>query len=334
MVEEQVLAHTQEVALEGLQIEVIRNLDAFYALAPEWTRLAERWAVDPVFLSHTWFRTWWESFGRGKELHIVTVRQRRELVAVAPMMRTRATIYGLKLNTIQAIYNPHTPRYDVIVGENQNPQLYRAIWKNFLEQDHADAVILSQIPNGSRTISMFEELGKTHGWISGQWPAPPSPFISLVDGYDGFLNNLKSSSRYNLRKRYDRLKKKGVVDVEVVTRPDQIPEAMKDGLRIEAAAWKGELGTAIISDPSVAEFYIQLAQREAELGRVRLTFLRVDWKTNSVQLPAAKRKEAVWGEDRIRPRVPHVLSRQYAPQPDSAASLRRRHRGIRFSRCR
>ncbi len=278
MVEEQVLAHTQEVALEGLQIEVVRNLDAFYELAPEWTRLAERWAVDPVFLSHTWFRTWWESFGRGKELHIVTVRHRRELVAVAPMMRTRATIYGLKLNTIQAIYNPHTPRYDVIVGENQNPQLCRAIWKNFLEQDHADAVILSQIPNGSRTISMFEELGKTHGWISGQWSAPPSPFISLVDGYDGFLNNLKSSSRYNLRKRYDRLKKKGIVDVEVVTRPDQIREAMKDGLRIEAAAWKGELGTAIISDPLVAEFYIQLAQREAELGRVRLTFLRVDGK--------------------------------------------------------
>ena len=249
MVEEQVLAHTQEVAPAGFQAEVVRNADDFYALAPEWTRWRTERAVDPMFLSHTWFRTWWESFGRGKELHIVTVRSRRELVGVAPMMCSRTNIYGLKLNTIQAIYNPHTPRYDVITGSNQHLQLYRAMWSKLVEQDQADAIIFRKFLMVRERISMFEELGKAHGWISGQWPAPPSPFISLVDGYDGFLNSLKSSSRYNLRKRYERLKKKGVVDVEVVTRPEQIQEAMKDGLRIEAAAWKGESGTAIISDP-------------------------------------------------------------------------------------
>ena len=53
---------------------------------------------------------------------------------------------------------------------------------------------------------------------------------------------------------------------------------MADGLRIEAAAWKGEEGTAILSDPTVADFYIQLAKREADLGQLRLTFLRVGGK--------------------------------------------------------
>src|SRR5215467_5479284 len=263
LVEEQVLTQAQDLGRRGFQTEIVRDLQGFLALAPEWNRLAHQWAVDPMFLSHTWFQTWWEAFGAGKELHIVTVRDRGQLLAIAPMMRTRTPIYGLKLDTIQAIYNPHTPRYDFIVGVNQDAQLYRAIWTTLREEQQVDAIVLTQIPNASRTISMIEELGKRDGWISGQWQAPPSPFISLLAGYDGLFNNLKSSSRYNLRKRYDRLKKKGSVDVEVIVNIDRVREAMADGLRIEAAAWKGEHGTAIISDPAVAEFYVRLAEREA-----------------------------------------------------------------------
>jgi GNAT acetyltransferase-like protein len=278
LVEEQVVTQTQELGCERFQTEVVRGLQGFLALASEWNRLASESVVDSMFLSHTWFQTWWESFGAGNELHIVTVRERGVLRAVAPMMRTRTPIYGLKLDTIQAIYNPHTPRYDFIVGGNQDAQLYRAIWGSLRSEEQADAIVVTQVPNASRTTSMIEQLGKRDGWITGQWQAPSSPFISLVAGYEGFVNSLKNSSRYNLRKRYDRLKKKGAVDVEVVANLNEVSEAMADGLRIEAAAWKGKHGTAIISDPAVAEFYVRLAERQAELEQVRLAFLRVGAK--------------------------------------------------------
>src|SRR5262249_53421676 len=151
VVEEQVLTHTQTLGPHKFQTEVVRDLQGFLALAPEWNRLADQWAVDPMFLSHTWFQTWWESFGAGRELYIVTVRERGKLLAVAPLMRTRTPIYGLKLETIQAIYNPHAPRYDFIVGLNQDAQLYRAIWSTLREEREADAIVLTQVPNASRT---------------------------------------------------------------------------------------------------------------------------------------------------------------------------------------
>ena len=53
---------------------------------------------------------------------------------------------------------------------------------------------------------------------------------------------------------------------------------MADGLKIEAAAWKGDHGTAIASDPAVTEFYVKLAERQADLGQLHLTFLRVGGK--------------------------------------------------------
>src|SRR5437870_5090782 len=87
LVEEQVLSHTQELAQADLQVEVVHDLERFNSIAPEWNRLVDRWGVDRVFLSHTWFRTWWEAFGAGNQLHVVTVRSNGELVAAAPMMR-------------------------------------------------------------------------------------------------------------------------------------------------------------------------------------------------------------------------------------------------------
>ena len=68
---------------EDLQVEVIRDADRFNSLAPEWDGLVDEWGVDRLFLSHTWFRTWWEAFGLGKQLYIVTVRSAGRLVAAA-----------------------------------------------------------------------------------------------------------------------------------------------------------------------------------------------------------------------------------------------------------
>jgi hypothetical protein len=278
LVEEQVLTQTQALTRTGFLVEVVRDVDRFNALAPEWDGLVERWGIDRLFLSHTWFRTWWESFGAGNRLFIVLVRDRGELIGIAPMMHTRASIYGFKVEALQAIFNPHTPRYDFIVARNQDPGIYRAIWKAFAEHGKSDAVVLTQVPDGSESIAQMEQLGKRDGWLAGQWSSPASPFVRLDGGYESLFGNLRDSVQYNLRKRYDRLSRRGPVDVEFVTGLHDVKNAMGDGLRIEAAAWKGAEGTAINSDPKVAAFYTHLAERQAELGQLRLAFLRVGGK--------------------------------------------------------
>lgn len=278
MVGEQVVTQAQEIKEAQPQVEVIRDLERFNAIAPEWDRLVTQWGSDGLFLSHTWFRTWWESFGAGNELHIVIVRSGSELVAAAPMMRTRANIYGFKADSLHAIFNHHTPRYDFIIANNQDPRYYEAIWRELSAHADCEMIVLAQVPEASRTIPSIETLAKRDGWLAGQWIAPVSPFIRLDCDYDTYFNTLRSGCRFNLTKRYTRLSRAGPVDVEVVTDRDAVEEAMLHGLRIEAAAWKGAKGTAMNSDPAVAKFYTRLATREAELGQLRLTFLRAGGK--------------------------------------------------------
>ena len=278
LVEEQVLTHTQEVDQEELQIEVINDLGRFNSIAAEWDRLVDRSNVERLFVSHAWLRTWWEAFAGDKELHILAIRKRGELVGAAPMMRSRQCMYGLRIHSVESIYNHHTPRFDFIIAAGANETVYRTLWNHICHGDDCETVVLRQVPDNSPTLPAFERLARADGWLSGQWIAPPSPYIPLNCTYEEFLETLRSGHKYNLRKRYERLSKAGTIDVEVVTEKQHVREVMHDGLRIEAAAWKGNKGTAIISDAAVTEFYMRLAEREADLGQLRLSFLRVGGK--------------------------------------------------------
>src|SRR5262249_18190719 len=79
-------------------------------------------------------------------------------------------------------------------------------------------------------------------------------------------------------KRYGKLNDIAPLDLETITAPGDVAAALADGLKIEAAAWKGEAGTAIICDPEVQEFYTRLAIRGAERGVIKLVFLRAGGK--------------------------------------------------------
>jgi len=177
------------------------------------------------------------------------------------------------------MYSTDTPRYDFIVArEWTETAVYQAIWRQLSQDSDCDLVVLAQVPESCSTLPAIENLAAADGWLTGQWSSRPSPYIKLGCDYSTFFSQLRGGHRYNLRKRYERLNKLGPIDVEVISEKTAVRPAMQDGLRIEAAAWKGREGTAISSDPSVSEFYTRLAEREADLGQLRLSFLRVGGK--------------------------------------------------------
>jgi CelD/BcsL family acetyltransferase involved in cellulose biosynthesis len=288
---EEVLGEVRQTGLDDLRIEVIADFEQFNSIAAEWDELVDRAGVERVFLSHAWLRTWWEAFGGGKELHVVTVRMAEKLVGAAPMMRSGEWIYGVKIDSVASMYNPHTPRFDFVVAKGLNEVVYGAIWNHLCHRTSCDMVVLRQIPDNSPTLPAVERLANADGWFSGQWITRPSPYIELNCEYEEVLSRLKGGYRYNLRKRYERLGKIGPIDVEVITERQHVREAMEDGLRIEAAAWKGKEGTAIESDAAVREFYVRLAERQAELGQLRLTFLRVGGKRISFNYVLCSQKK-------------------------------------------
>jgi hypothetical protein len=84
------------------------------------------------------------------------------------------------------------------------------------------------------------------------------------------------STRKKLRQDWNRLTALGAVDVVNDRTPDGVAQAFETFLALEKASWKGEQGTALLSDPRDAAFVRRLLQNLAAQGNASVALLRVD----------------------------------------------------------
>ena len=263
------------VASGGCSVDVVTDYGAFLELEAEWNETVDRAGVVHPFLRHEWVRTWWDCFGAGARLYIVVVRAGSRIIAIAPLMRETAQMYGMPVRRIRFLQNDHTPRTDVIVAERPE-ESYRAIWNALVnDSDRWDVLQLSQLPRDSATRPTLSELAAAAGWSTGIWTSGDSPYLTLTGTWESYLASLPAKFRSNIRNRMSRLTKLGEPALEVLRDHGPIQRACEDAWRLEASGWKREAGTAISSDPAVNRFYSLLAERATERGWLRLLFLTV-----------------------------------------------------------
>ena len=256
-------------------VQTVTDFDSFLTLEHAWNDAVDRANVGHPFLRHEWFRTWWECFGAGRQLHVVIVREGNRISAIAPLMIETVRMYGLAVRKIDLIHNDHTPRVDFVVA-GRPEDMYRAIWDALTaSRDKWDVLQLSRIARGSRTASAVTAFALATGRATGRWEGDVSPYLELAGTWEDYHRSLPGKFRQNLRNRLSRLVRLGEPRLEVLDDAEAIAAGRDDALRLEASGWKRESGTAICSDPAVQRFYTRLAERATAHGWLRLMFLTV-----------------------------------------------------------
>jgi CelD/BcsL family acetyltransferase involved in cellulose biosynthesis len=260
----------------GLTVTVISTDEELVRLGPVWDRLIEESGVDYPFLSHACIQSAWESFGGGNTLHVILVSDAAGPVAIAPLMLGVQRLLGLRLRRLGFIHHVSLERLDFIVARRHR-EAYAAIWGHLRRESQLwDVLVLPQVPTGSRTLHELPRLAATDRFLTGFWRSANALYIAVRGSWPQYLESLESRHRSNLRRRLKRLFREHDVDVDQLSSGDDLDAAIEEGLRIEAAAWKGEAGTAIACRPPERQFYTRFARRCAERGWLRLRFLRVD----------------------------------------------------------
>lgn len=259
-----------------LRVEVISDVESLVSARPAWDRLVDLAGIGHPFLGHDWILSWWESFGGGRKLNILLVKDGEELVGIAPLMMSRQRMYGVPVRELGFIYNDHTPRFDFIVARD-HASVYEAAWRHLLDRrEEWDLLKLCQIDSGSRTLLELPRLAAAGGCQVGTWPSIESPYLRMEGSFDQYFKSLNTGLRQNLRRRMKRLEERGVVEFECVSAEEQIDSSLPEAFRMEAASWKGSAGTAIECHPELQRFYSSVAHRAARRGALYLTFLRVN----------------------------------------------------------
>jgi CelD/BcsL family acetyltransferase involved in cellulose biosynthesis len=254
-----------------MNVHVVTDPAAFAALRPEWDALLAESNEAGVFVSWEWLHTWWKHLGASRSLHVATVRQGGELVALAPFWRRPRRLFPESLELMGT----------GIVGSDYLDVVTR--------RGHADAALdsladhvgelgfpldLRQLGAGSRAADLASRL-RARGWRRGERASDVCPYLRLEGhDWDSLLGTLGPEHRANVRRRLRKLGEQGAVLDEA--RDDASRRAILAALfRLHELRWRGRGGSDAFGGPEVLAFHEEATALALERGWLRLYALRL-----------------------------------------------------------
>lgn len=262
------------------------GIESLFEIEERWDALVARSADPTPFLRARWLRAWWEAFGRGRARVVAVHDGSGRLVGGAVFDAFRGRFERFPCRILALAANVHSNRADLLADAGCVDAVADAIaaWVH-AERRTWTVLRADETPADGVAARAFLEALARRGHPVGVQAAARPPWIDLSAGMEAFEATLKSKWKSNLRNREKRLGQLGRVLHETVwcSLPD-LDARLDDCFRMEALAWKGAAGSAILSDRRTLAFYRSIASGAAADGTLALHTLRVSGRLVAFQL--------------------------------------------------
>ena len=264
--------------------------DCLERLRPAWNRLLHASTSDSPFLTWEWVSTWWKSYGAGRDLWLVTVEHRGELVGLAPLYRQRHRwVGGVTYRALALIGDgsADSDYLDVIAATGQAGRVLSLVAAFLLERRREwDVFLFREVPEGAASLATFRRLLAEDGGC--RWDEEPveCAFVTLPPTWDEYLQSLRPRMRTKMRSLMRRLEGGRTVRFEGGVAPDDLASRLDSVFAHHGRRWqmKGEHGVFVGARKRA--FYTAMAQQFLAQGWLRLYSLAVDgaWVAHQVCL--------------------------------------------------
>ena len=234
-------------------------------LEPEWRRLLPRGSLPHPFLSPTWLRAWWQQFGNGRELMLLSVRRGGELVAVAPLMRDNSRLTFAGDSEI-------CDYMDFVALAGSESAAVAAVLRPLKEEDWRE-IVLWAVREDSPPLKALPAVCAELGLSLETELEDVCPRITLPASWEEYLEGLDKKDRHELRRKLRKLPQGGAVGLEVLDQPDQVEDALDDFLRLHADS---RADKAAFMTPDMAAFFRRVIGALSREDVVELIFLTLD----------------------------------------------------------
>lgn len=299
------LSGTQSAQREGGDWTVSRERgdgSLIEPLAAEWQELCAEGPCDEPFYTPAWVRSYLAAFEPQARLTLITIRKGKALRGVLPLVERTIGHGPVRLRWYRTAANSHFPRFDVIHGAGDRELVTEALWTFLQSWSGWDLLQFESAPEPGVAWSLVD-LAAGAGHRSRRHRPDASPYVDVTRyprGVDEIITTRSSNLRSQSRRSLKRLRDKGSVEFRIVASghpPDEIQAAAEAFYRLEASGWKGEAGTAILSDPATKAFYdlvVANAQKTDSLviclllcdGDLVAAGLKLRWNTTLYELKA------------------------------------------------
>ena len=253
-----------------LEIAVLRNARDIASLEGEWDDLYRHSPRANPFQSWAWLYSWWEYYGRGYGLRLITVRDGVLLVGLLPLMVRRGRLLLLG----GALMNPlMTPYKDILAREGWEEEVAEAGARALRELGGWWVADLRELQPQAATWGLFRE-----------WDGPRTTRTSVgiddfvvirANSWEELLASVSSNLRKSARSTLRRLEKDGVRYVPAGPGEDA-ERAARRLVALHRELWRGRRIEAEILTARHEAFVVAAARRTTARGIGRISEFRRD----------------------------------------------------------
>lgn len=251
-----------------MRIELYTGKKAFLLLQEEWNRLLVSSSSDTIFLTWEWQSLWWEFFGRGHELLLLTARHEEELVGIAPFF------YVDEGTTLRLVGGTEISDYlDIIALSGHEREVWSAFLAYLLEECSWDTLDLHNLPAASPTREVLLSLKERYGLKVEASLENVCPLILLPQTWEGYLQMLDSKQRHELRRKLRKAQRETRVEWYLVSQDVDPASEMEKFLDLHqrSSPQKDQF-----MDQAMQRFFKAMAKSAFEAGWLRLGFILIN----------------------------------------------------------
>jgi CelD/BcsL family acetyltransferase involved in cellulose biosynthesis len=230
-----------------------------------WQQHHQLWQRSGPFVSPAWLTAWWECFGGGAELLLLTVANNGQLLGVAPLM--------VEDRTARLIGSEDVSDYlDFLVLEGTGQQFF-TILVSHLRQLGIRKLCAIPVRPESSVLKILVPWARKAGYMVELEDRNVSVQMRLPASWNEYLAMLSKKQRHEAERKMRRLAETGVVSVRRIGRPEEVAAAMAHFFHWFRLSREDK---EIYMTPGRERFFLTLAWQLTDAGMLNMLALEID----------------------------------------------------------
>lgn len=284
--------------LNKFSVNVVTTSMEFDSLGAEWNQLLDE-SNGTVFQSFEWQRIWWKHFGEqdaAVRLHIITLRRRGKLVAIAPfLIESMKRLGSIRLRRLSFIGRDTTDYLDILIAKGHETDCVPILASHIRNQSSLfDVIHLIDMPDRSPNHALFYQELCRRGFWGDHFVSEHCPRVKLQTTWDAMQGSLPSSKRSGLKRVQRKIETDFDVELRMVTEPCQLSLDFAEFVNLHQKRWNGSGHQGVFADTRTADFHREFSEIALKRKWLFLAFLLLDGKRIAANYGFVFRKELLY----------------------------------------
>ena len=243
------------------------TIESFDSLSSYWLDPENPLRWDCLFVLPAWLQVWWSVFGAELAPYICVVRDREQLIGIAPLL--------VEGEEARFLGGPDVCDYQDFIVAPGREQEFSEVLINHLSQKGVIHLDLKPVRADSIVLSEFVGVAKSLECEFSCEPEDVTLEIELPATWDNFLDKLTGKQRHEVRRKLRRLHETAEINNRVVGDVKGVKDEMDTFLTLFGLS-RSDKATFMTSQ--MATYFRSLAETMAQVNLLKLFFLDLDGK--------------------------------------------------------